>query len=93
MIKIYNHGIEKLEMEDMARNPLIKNKGKIMDDWSMPDEILGYSSNDILEKSGQLIFSALLGSHDRNFNLKTKSQKEKLNYSSFKADKGSIGSS
>jgi hypothetical protein len=39
------------------------------------------------------MFSALLGSNDRNFNLKTKSQKERLNYSSFKADKGSIGSS
>ncbi len=64
-----------------------------MDDWSMPDEILGHSSNEILDRSGQPIFSALLGSNDRNFNLKTKSQKEKLNYSSYRADKGSIGSS
>lgn len=94
MIKIYNQETEKVEKgEVVARNPLIKNKGKIMDDWSMPDEILGHSSNEILEKSGHPIFSALLGSNDRNFHFKTKSQKEKLNYSSFKADKGSIGSS
>jgi hypothetical protein len=35
--------------EDAARNPLIKNKGKIMDDWSMPDELDNYSSNGIVE--------------------------------------------
>ena len=64
-----------------------------MDDWSMPEEIFAQSSNEILEKTGKPIFSALLFSNDRNFNIKTKSQKEQLNYSSFKADKGSIGSS
>jgi hypothetical protein len=48
---------------------LIKNKGKIMDDWDMPDEVLGYSSNEILEKSGKPMFSALL---NNEHNLKTK---------------------
>ncbi len=41
-----------MEQEEAAKNPLLKNKGKIMDDWSMPDEIFGYSSNEILEKTG-----------------------------------------
>ena len=42
-----------------------------MDDWVIPEEVLGYSSNEILEKSGKPIYSALLN-NDRAYNLKTK---------------------
>jgi len=57
--------------EGAPRNPLIINKGKIMDDWEMPDEKLGYSSNEIYEKGGNPMYSALLNNERAN-NLKTK---------------------
>ena len=67
-----------------------------MDDWSMPDELMNYSSNGIVENlHKKQVYSSLL--NDKNLNMKTKTQKEKLNFSSFKADPGqnnsSIGSS
>jgi hypothetical protein len=39
LIKIYNSGLNEVNKGEPAKNPLLKNKGKIMDDWSMPEEI------------------------------------------------------
>jgi hypothetical protein len=72
----------------LLRNPLIKNKGRIRDDWTMPDE-RSNSSEQIVKKP----FLSLFNSSEENNKLKTKTlAAQNLNYSSFN-DRGKDNSS
>jgi hypothetical protein len=72
----------------LLRNPLIKNKGRIRDDWTMPDE-RSNSTEQIVKKP----FQSLFNSSEENNKLKTKTQAaQQLNYSSFN-DRGKDNSS
>jgi hypothetical protein len=55
----------------LRRNPLIKNKGRIKDDWSMPDELCPSGSSDKI-RAGigyKKPFSTLF--NDKKFKTKT----------------------
>jgi hypothetical protein len=69
LIKLYNQDMPVQGSRGaLLRNPLIKNKGRIRDDWTMPDE-RGNSSDQIVKKP----FLSLFNGVDEN-KFKTKTQ-------------------
>ena len=65
LLRFYNSQMPQPAATNLLKNPLVKNKGQIMDDWSMPDETYPIGGN-----QRKLPFGTL--SNERGIACKTK---------------------